>query len=134
KARLCVVQLAARRSVVIIDALVTPLAPLAALLSSETTVKVLHDVSFDARLLAENDLTLRNVIDTSVAARMLGRTATGLGSLLASELGIDLDKRMQHHDWAARPLDRKALAYLGGDVIHLGALADKLFSEVEARG
>jgi ribonuclease D len=133
RATLCVLQLAAKGSVVIVDPLATKLDALGPLLASKTTVKLLHDVSFDARILAEAGLTLANVRDTSVAARMLGRTATGLGSLLSAELGIEVDKKMQHHDWAQRPLDRAALSYLGNDVLHLEALADRLFGEVETR-
>lgn len=134
KATLCVLQLAAKGSVVIVDPLSTKLDALGPLLASTMTTKLVHDVSFDARILAESGLTLANVKDTSVAARMLARSATGLGSLLSSELGIDVDKKMQHHDWAQRPLDRVALAYLGNDVVHLDALADRLFAEVESRG
>ena len=134
KATLCVLQLAAKGSVVIVDPLATKLDALGPLLASEKTTKLVHDVSFDARILAEAGLTLANVKDTSVAARMLARTATGLGSLLSAELGIDVDKKMQHHDWALRPLDRVALSYLGNDVVHLEALADRLFAEVETRG
>src|SRR6185295_12135109 len=127
KAGLCVVQLAAKGSVVVVDLLATKLDALGPLLASERTIKIIHDVSFDARILAEAKLTLANVQDTSVAARMLGRAATGLGSLLSSELGVEVDKKMQHHDWAQRPLDRAALSYLGNDVVHLAALADCLF-------
>lgn len=134
KAGLCVVQLAARGSVVVVDPLATKLDALGPLLASKTTTKLLHDVAFDARILAESGLPLDNVRDTSVAARMLGRSATGLGSLLSSELGIDVDKKMQHHDWGQRPLDREALTYLGNDVVHLDKLADRLFAEVDERG
>lgn len=134
KAGLCVVQLAARGSVVVVDPLATPIDALGPLLASKKTLKLLHDVAFDARILAEANVPLENVRDTSVAARMLGRSATGLGSLLSSELGIEVDKKMQHHDWAQRPLDREALTYLGNDVVHLDALADRLFGEVEERG
>jgi ribonuclease D len=134
RAKLCVVQLAAKGEVFVADPLAVPMDGLRALLASDDVAKVVHDVAFDARILAEEGIHLANVQDTSLAARMLGRTATGLASLLASELGVPLDKKMQHHDWAARPLDRRAIAYLAGDVIHLEALADKLFSEVDGRG
>jgi ribonuclease D len=134
KAGLCVVQLAARGSVVVVDPLATPLTALGPLLASERTVKLLHDVSFDARILAEAGIPLRNVQDTAVAARMLGRSATGLASLLSAELGVSLDKAMQHHDWGRRPLDRVAIQYLAGDVVHLETLAARLFAEVSARG
>lgn len=134
RARVCTVQLADEDAVYIVDALATPLDPLASLLASTETTKLVHDVSFDARILAEAGLPLANVRDTSVAARMLGRTSTGLGTLLATELGVNVDKRMQQHDWSSRPLDRAALAYLANDVVHLFPLADKLFAEVEDRG
>jgi ribonuclease D len=134
KAGLCVVQIAARGSVIVIDPLATPLGALGPLLASERTEKILHDVSFDARILGEAGIPLANIRDTAVAARMLGRSATGLASLLSAELGIELDKKLQHHDWAQRPLDRAAISYLGNDVVHLEALADRLFAEVEARG
>lgn len=134
RARVCTVQLAAAGDVAVLDTLEAPVGALAELLASPGTIKIVHDVAFDARLLAENGVVLANVRDTSVAARMLGRTATGLASLLASELGLPLDKKMQHHDWAERPLTPAGLAYLAADVAHLEALADKLFGEVDARG
>lgn len=134
RACVCVVQLAAADDVVVVDSLAVPSKALAGLLGSLSIPKVVHDVAFDARLLAEEDAILMNVQDTSIAARMLGRTATGLASLLSSELGIDIDKKMQHHDWTLRPLDAAAVSYLAGDVAHLEALADRLFADVEAKG
>ncbi len=134
RARVCIVQLATADEIVVVDTLATPVSGLARLLSSPETEKIVHDVSFDARVLAEEGVTLANVRDTSIAARMLGRTATGLASLLGSELGVAIDKKMQHHDWSERPIRRDALAYLAGDVVHLAELCDVLFAEVEARG
>ncbi len=130
----CIVQIAAGEEVVLVDALATPLDPLARLLGSPTTEKIIHDVSFDARIFADAGIHLANVRDTSVAARMLGRTATGLAALLAAEVGVAIDKKMQHHDWSERPLDEAALAYLAGDVVHLAALADRLYADADARG
>lgn len=132
RATLCTMQLATRDEVVIVDAVATPLAPLAELLGPDGPRKIVHDVSFDARILAEAGLRLGNVLDTSLAARMLGRTATGLASLLASELGVTMDKKLQHHDWTERPLRSHHLRYLADDVVHLGALADRLSAEIDA--
>jgi ribonuclease D len=140
RATLCTVQLVRADAggeagrVVIVDTLGVPLAALAPLLGPEGPQKLVHDVAFDARILAEAGIALGNVLDTSVAARMLGRTATGLASLLASELGIEVDKKLQHHDWTTRPLRPTDLAYLVTDVIYLGALADRLEAELEERG
>lgn len=133
KATLCTMQLATTEEVVVVDTMATPLGPLAELLGPDGPRKIVHDVSFDARILAEADLVLANVLDTSLAARMLGRTATGLASLLQSELGIAMDKTLQHHDWTERPLRGQQLRYLANDVIHLEALADKLSAEIAER-
>ncbi len=131
KATLCTLQIGNLHEVVVVDAIAAPLGPLVDLLGSRGPRKIVHDVSFDARILAEGGVVLGNVLDTSIAARMLGRTATGLASLLESELGIKVDKRLQHHDWTERPIKGEQLHYLVEDVAHLEALADKLWSEVE---
>jgi len=134
RACVCIVQIAAGSRVVIVDALATPLDALRELLGPRGPVKVVHDVAFDARILAEAGVALGNVQDTALAARMLGKAATGLAALLSSELGVSIDKKMQHHDWGERPLDPRAVAYLSEDVVHLEALADVLFRAVAERG
>jgi ribonuclease D len=135
RARICAMQLAwdAGR-VAVVDTLALSIGGLAGLLGAGGPVKIVHDVAFDARLLAEADIQLGNVHDTALAARMLGRTATGLASLLESELGVHIAKEMQRHDWRERPLDERMLSYLGQDVTYLAALDDKLWGEVVARG
>jgi ribonuclease D len=136
RARPCTVQLAwgDPPQPVVVDALATSIAPLGALLGADGPVKIIHDVGFDARLLGEAGIVLGNVHDTSIAARMLGRTATGLASLLGAELGITVSKALQHHDWRIRPFDQRLLAYLATDVLHLEALERKLWAEVRAAG
>ncbi|MDB4935492.1 MAG: Ribonuclease [Labilithrix sp.] len=134
RATACIIQLACDDEVIIIDALATSLLPIGELLASQETEKIVHDVAFDARILAEAGVTLANARDTSLAARMLSRPATGLASLLESELGVHIDKKMQQHDWGERPLTSAMLTYLAGDVANLSALADRLFDEVRARG
>jgi ribonuclease D len=136
RAELCVLQLAwpegEGMAVAVIDTLAVPPAPLAPLLGPEGPVKVLHDLTFDARLLAEAGAPLGRVADTSVTARLLGVAATGLGALLASELRIAHCKDLQQHDWSRRPLTPPQLAYLAGDVRHLLALDDRLAQKAEA--
>jgi len=65
---------------------------------------------------------------------MLSRPATGLASLLETELGVKIDKKLQQHDWGERPLTSAMLTYLAGDVLNLSELADRLFAEVNERG
>ena len=134
RATACIIQLGCDDEVIIIDALATSLKPLGELLSSPDTEKIVHDVSFDARILAESGVHLANVRDTSIAARMLTRPATGLAALLHGELGVHIDKKMQQHDWSERPLTTAMLTYLSGDVVSLSELADRLWAEVNERG
>lgn len=134
RATACVIQLECEGEIYIIDSMATSLLPLGELLSSPQTEKIVHDVAFDARILAEAGVFLANARDTSLAARMLTRPATGLASLLESELGVHIDKKMQQHDWGERPLTPAMVEYLAGDVVHLSQLADRLFGEVVERG
>jgi len=136
--RLCVLQLAWRAgdqvAAAVVDPLVLPVAPLAVLIGSAGPVKVLHDLTFDARMLSAAGIELGNVRDTSVAARFLGAPATGLAALVSARLGIALDKQLQDHDWAQRPFTAGQLAYLAGDVRHLLDLDDALSRAAEERG
>lgn len=138
RAEVCTLQLAwsggGGAGAAVVDALAVPVRGLRELLGAGGPVKIVHDVAFDARMLAEAGVELGNVHDTSVAARMLGRAATGLASLLESELGVRIGKAMQHHDWRIRPLDAEMLAYLAADVAHLEALEGALWREVQERG
>ncbi len=137
--RICTLQLAWDRGdgemrVRVIDALALEPGQLEPLLSSATPIKVLHDLAFDARLLNGQGIMLRGVHDTAVAAAYLGKAATGLASLLSSELGVSMDKTMQVSDWGRRPLEQGALRYLAEDVEHLLALDDLLWARVREVG
>ncbi len=134
EASLCVVQLGWREGgavvVAIVDALATPVTALGPLVVESGPTKLLHDLTFDARMLAAAGLRLGRVRDTEVAGRLLGRKALGLASLLAEELGVVMTKTLQRHDWSRRPLGPEHLAYLAGDVAHLEALEGRLAAHV----
>lgn len=136
RANLCTLQLAFEgpdgHEIAVVDTLAVDVAPLRRALGEEGPLKVLHDLTFDAELLAGSGAPLGRVRDTSVAARFLGHEATGLGSVLERELGVTLDKSMQQYDWGKRPFSDAAMEYLAGDVAHLLSL-DALLSE-RARG
>jgi ribonuclease D len=110
----------------VVDALLLDLSPLAPLLGGSGPLKILHDLTFDARILADRGLALGNVADTAIHARFLGRARTGLATLVEEIAGVVLDKRLQQHDWSLRPLGARELGYLDGDVRHLFALHDAL--------
>lgn len=136
--RLCCMQIAWREGeashVAIIDTLAVDPAGLSNVLGPEGPAKVLHDLTFDARMLDEAGVSLRHVHDTSVAARLLGHPATGLASLLESLFGVALDKGLQQHNWGKRPLTDSHIEYLAGDVAHLLLLHRKLQELVREQG
>lgn len=123
RARLCMMQFAyfvrGALEVAIVDTLRVDPAPLAQLLGPSGPPKVLHDLAFDARLLAEYRLPLGRVSDTSVLARFVGLEATGLSSVAGSVLGVALTKGLQQHDWSERPITPRQRDYLASDVAYL---------------
>ena len=127
RTRLCTLQVSDGARAHVIDALaLEDLSPLAPLLGPEGPLKVVHDVSFDRKMLASRGLPLAPVFDTAAAARLLGEPSTGLAALLEARFGVVLDKRHQRADWGARPLTEDQLAYPAADVVHLPALAREL--------
>lgn len=134
---LCTLQLARVEhgevlEVFVVDTLAIPdeaLAPLRPILGEAGPPKILHDLAFDARILARHGVALGNVVDTAIAARFLGIAQTGLASLVEARVGVKLSKELQHHDWGRRPLDADVLPYLAADVAHLPALARSLFDD-----
>lgn len=134
RTRLCVMQFAARGRVCLVDTLAFDALPwFEALLGPDGPEKIVHDASFDARVLFAHGVKLGRVFDTAVAARFLGLKATGLASLLATFFQIELVKDKQQADWGERPFDADSLRYLAADVLHLEALADVLLEQVRQK-
>lgn len=140
---LCTLQLAeaavgaAATRAVVIDTLAIDIAAvpwLVALFADAARPKIFHDLGFDARLLGALGVRLGGARDTAVAARFLGHQETGLRAVVLRYFGVTLDKAMQRHDWALRPLDARATGYLAADVVWLGALDAALEAEVQALG
>lgn len=139
RAALCVLQLAwpAEEGAVeigIIDPFAVDIRPLAGILGETGPIKVLHDLTFDARLLFESGIRLGNVHDTSVMAQLLGEQKSGLASLVESHFGVHVSKGLQDHDWAKRPFSDEELAYLAQDVRFLLDLDDALARAVRDKG
>jgi ribonuclease D len=132
RARLCAIQLASEHELAVVDTLEVDPALFAQLLGADGPEKVVHDASFDARLLAAYGAPLGNVFDTAIAARYLGFAATGLASMLAQLFEVRLPKHMQQADWGERPLTAEAIAYLENDVRYLLELRALLLERVRA--
>lgn len=137
RTRMCTMQLSFGDTLAVVDTLAIdplPTEELSALLGEGGPLKILHDVSFDARLLRSHGLPLANVFDTALSARFLGEPSTGLAALLKAHCGVELSKELQQHDWGERPLPDAMLHYLYQDVAHLFRLHDYLSRRVEEQG
>jgi ribonuclease D len=101
-----------------------------------TRLSVLHAANNDVVPLAAKGVQPANLVDTAVAAAVLG-LPVGLGALLEEVLGllIEGDKEsFQRADWAARPIPAPMQAYAAGDVVHLPALWHALADRLDAAG
>lgn len=134
--KVCLIQMSAGGD----DYVVDPLSGIAldrfgALLGDAGVTKVLHGADYDLRILNRDfGFVIRNLIDTSVCAQLLGYEAFGLAALLERHFGVKLNKTHQRADWAMRPLTREMLEYAALDTHYLIELAAKLRAELEALG
>jgi ribonuclease D len=130
--RVCLIQISRNHQDFIIDPLVLEdVSPLGRIFADPSIEKVLHA--------AENDLIgfkkdfrfrMRNVFDTSVACRLLGRSKLGLARILAEEFGVKLDKKYQRCNWEKRPLSAEQLYYAQLDTHFLIDLRNRLHGEL----
>jgi ribonuclease D len=97
--------------------------PVLELVADPGVETVFHAAQGDLALLGSRfGLAGRNVYDTQIAAAFLGLgDQIGYGGLIASLLGVELDKGAQFTDWCRRPLSAEQLRYAFDDVRYLAA-------------
>ncbi len=121
--RVCLVQVATTSKVYLIDTLaVDDMKPIGGVLADATVVKVIQGAEYDIRCLdREWGLRVRNLFDTSIAARFVGMEQNGLAALTETLLGVRIpkDARIQKSDWSRRPLSQEGLDYAATDVWYL---------------
>jgi ribonuclease D len=134
--RAALVQVGIDGRCVLLDGVALDALPELAELLGGDRLTVLHAVENDLDPLAAKGVRPARPADTAVAAAVLG-LPTGLSSLLAEVLGVELDgdkSAYQRADWEARPLSEGMAAYAAGDVVHLPALWGELAQRLEATG
>jgi ribonuclease D len=134
--QVCLVQFSTPRTDYLVDPLtIKDLSPLGPLFSDRRIEKVFHAAEYDIICLKRDfNFRFENLFDTMVAARILGREAIGLGSLLEEEFGVRLDKRFQRANWGRRPMPPEQLEYARYDTHYLLPLRDLLKAELEEKG
>ena len=107
-------------------------APLAKAIGAEEWI--LHAASQDIPCLTDLGLMPERIFDTELAARLLGYERVGLGAIVETLLGIELEKAHSAADWSQRPLPEPWLEYAALDVALLPDLRDAVERELEAQG
>lgn len=134
--RVCLIQISTEDTDWIFDPLAGPMPErLAKRLADPTREVLLHGGDFDVRALKQDfGLSLGKLLDSSVAARILGLSTLGLKGLLEAELGVIIDKGEQRSNWGLRPLTDTQIAYARQDTCHLLKLMAGLEAKLEAVG
>ena len=124
--KVCLIQVSDLHTDFVIDPLRVPdLSPLNEIFANRDQVKVFHGADYDVVCLKRDfGFKMQGIFDTMVAAQFLGLPRFGLADLIHTWWGWTLDKRLQRHDWAARPLLDEHLDYARGDSHWLPALRD----------
>lgn len=134
--KVCLIQISADSEDFVVDPLAkVDLARFGEILAAPGTTKILHGADYDLRILHRDfGFTIANVVDTMIAAQLLGYEAFGLAALLERHFGVKVNKVHQRADWAMRPLPPDMLDYAAMDTRHLIALASRLRDELVALG
>lgn len=134
--RVCLIQFSYPKADYLVDPLaLDDLSPLAEVFAQPRIEKVFHAAEYDLICLRRDfGFEFENLFDTMLSARMVGREAVGLGSLLEEEFGVTLDKRYQRANWGQRPLPEHLLSYARLDTHYLIPLRERLAAQLKQRG
>jgi ribonuclease D len=133
--KLCLVQMAANGTEVLIDSMAAglDLTPLFKLMVDERVLKVFHSARQDIEIVYHLASVIPHpIFDTQVAAMVCGfGEAVSYSMLVKRLLNRNLDKTSRFTDWSRRPLSERQLTYALGDVTHLRDLYPKLKAQLD---
>jgi len=134
--RICLLQVSIPGADFVIDPLAIPdISSFLALLEEPDRVKVLHGADYDVvSLKRDYGVQIRGLFDTMIAAQFLGVQRFGLADLLLANFDVTIDKALQRHDWAQRPLLPAHLHYARGDTHWLLALREVMLYRLRRAG
>ncbi len=126
--QVCLIQFSTETTDYLVDPLaLSDLSVLGPVFANPAIEKIFHAAEYDLICMKRDfGYEFNNLFDTMLAARILGRSGLGLGSMLEAEFGITVDKRLQRANWAKRPLSPAMMAYARMDTHYLIALRDML--------
>ena len=97
---------------------------------------IVHGGDYDLRIMRASlgFKPRREVLDSMIAAQLLGFDQLGLAALVERYFAITLGKEGQKWDWSRRPLSERQLRYAINDTRFLEPLAERLRRDLDARG
>lgn len=108
---------------------VEDMSPLGDVFAAPNTEIIFHAAEYDVMCLKRDyGFEFNRIFDTYIAARTLGWEHVGLGALLETHFGIQLNKKFQQADWSLRPLSTEQLRYAQMDTHFLPALRQLLLN------
>lgn len=130
--QVCLLQFSSSTADYLVDPLaIDNLSDLDSVFSNPKIEKIFHAAEYDLICLRRDfGFNFANLFDTMHAARVLGYPAVGLDKLLGEKFGIQVDKRYQKADWAARPLPDEQIQYAMLDTHYLFDLRNVLKKEL----
>lgn len=133
--QVCLMQFSSANTDYVLDPLVLKdLSALAPIFSNLKIEKIFHAAEYDLICLRRDfGFSFVNLFDTMQAARVLGYPAVGLDRLLGDKFKIQMDKRHQKANWAARPLSKEQIHYAQLDTHYLFDLRDVLEQELREK-
>ena len=134
--QVCLLQFSTAAGDYIVDPLAgIDLSRLGDLLANPQVEKIFHASEYDMILLKrDHDWHIRNLFDTMWAARILGYKNMGLAWFLREFYGVEVSKKYQKANWAARPLSADLLAYAQTDTHYLLRLRHDFVALLEEAG
>lgn len=126
--QVCLIQFSTESKDYLVDPLIiADLSILGPIFENPSIEKVFHAAEYDLICLKRDfGFVFNNLFDTMLAARILGKTGLGLGTMLEETFGVQVDKRLQRANWAKRPLSPAMMAYARMDTHYLITLRDIL--------
>jgi ribonuclease D len=126
--QVCLIQFSTENEDFLVDPLLMDdLSPLGPIFANPAIEKIFHAAEYDLICLKRDfGFEFVNLFDTMLAARILGKSTLGLGSMLEESFGLQVDKRLQRANWAKRPLSTAMLTYASMDTHYLIQLRNML--------
>ena len=133
--KLCLVQISAGETDYLIDSLaLDDLTPLNRVFQDPEIRKVVHAGENDIPYFRGRGVTVVNLFDTHLAARLLELESKSLAGLVDKFFSVSLAKDQQRADWRLRPLPVEQIAYAREDTAYLNELADILEGLLKDQG